>query len=100
MRIGGSLFETGCRMECPSIGDFNTISTRAWLHNTVGMTNHCVVGAQCLVVPAEDETLDEYTCIHGPAADRRTWSKGRQVQEADSRTRHAEYLREMLPKFN
>ncbi|KAI6140173.1 trimeric LpxA-like protein [Pisolithus tinctorius] len=101
MRIGdNNLFEIGCRVECPSIGDFNTISTRARVHNTVRMTNHCVVGAQCLVVPAEDETLGEYTCIYGPAADRRIWSGRGQVQEADLRMKHAEYLREMLPKFN
>lgn len=87
-------------VECLSIGNFNTISTRARIHHTVRITNYCVIGAVCLVVPTEEETLQEYTCIYGPSADRRTWSGRGQVQEADLRIKHAEYLREMLPKFN
>ncbi|KAI6018697.1 hypothetical protein BKA83DRAFT_4314376 [Pisolithus microcarpus] len=66
MRIcDNNLFGIGCRT-------FNMISTCAWVHNTVRMTNHRVVGARCLVISAEDEMLDEYTCIYGPLADRRT----------------------------
>lgn len=53
-----------------------------------------------MVVPTEDETLDDYTIIYGPAADRRVWSGRGKVQEADLRKKHTEYLREMLPKFN
>ncbi|KAJ3488326.1 hypothetical protein NLI96_g2917 [Meripilus lineatus] len=85
MRIGDdNLFEIGCRVECPTIGNFNTVSTRAG----------------CLVAPVEDEVLDEYTVIYGPNAERRTWSGRGKVQEADLRRKHAEYLRDMLPKFN
>ncbi|KAL0952508.1 hypothetical protein HGRIS_006771 [Hohenbuehelia grisea] len=101
MRIGDdNLFEIGCRVECPSIGNSNTISTRSRVHHTVRMSSHCVVGAGCLVVPTEDEILDDYTVIYGPDAQRRTWSGRGKVQEADLRRKHVEYLKEMLPKFN
>ena len=119
MRVGdNNLFEIGCRrffrswcrgpsvmtfctgVECPSIGNFNTISTRARVHHTVRIANYCVIGTACLVVPTDDETLDDYISIFGPAAERRTWSGRGRVQEADLRLKHAEYLREMLPKFN
>ena len=119
MRIGDdNLFEIGCRMccvytplyayadlllsgvECPSIGNFNTFCTRSRVHNTVRVTSYCVVGAGCLVVPLEDDILDEYNVVYGPAAEKRTWSGRGRIQEADLRKKHAEYLREMLPKFN
>ena len=122
MRIGdNNLFEIGCRtwrsppvvdacltfdgavflgVESPSIGNNNTVSTRARVHHTVRISNYCVVGAGCLVVPTEDETLEEYTSVYGPAAEKRIWSGRGRVQEADLRIKHGEYLREMLPKFN
>ncbi len=122
MRIGDdNLFEIGCRashrtalnvfvsasypylfpgVETPSVGNFNTVSTRARVHHTVRISSYCVIGAGCLVVPADDEVLDEYTVIYGPSAERRVWSGRGRVQEADLRRKHAEYLRETLPKFN
>lgn len=118
MRIGDdNLLEIGCRMcsslsllglrtqgilgvECPEIGNFNTISTRSRVHHNVRISSFCVIGAGCLLAPTEDETLDDYTVVFGPAAERRTWSGRGKVQEADLRRKHAEYLREMLPKFN
>jgi dynactin-6 len=117
MRIGDdNLFEIGCRksvpsvnfadcvtmigVECPAVGNFNTISTRARIHHTVRLSSYCVIGAGCLLVPTEDEVLDDYTVTYGPGAERRTWSGRGKVQEADLRRKHAEYLREMLPKFN
>jgi dynactin 6 len=101
MRIGDdNLFEIGCRVECPSIGDSNTISTRARVHHTVRMASYCVIGAGCLVVPTEDEVLDDFTVVYGQFAERRKWSGRGKLQEADLRRKHAEYLREMLPKFN
>ena len=87
-------------VECPSIGDFNTISTRARVLHTVTMGSFCVVGAGCLVVPTEEHHLEDYTVVYGPAADERKWTGRGKVQEADLRRKHAEYLREMLPKFN
>ncbi|KAJ8472830.1 hypothetical protein ONZ45_g5234 [Pleurotus djamor] len=95
-----NLFEIGCRVECPSIGNFNTVSTRARVHHTVRLSSHCVIGAGCLVAPSEDEILDDFTTIYGPDAQRRVWSGRGKVQEADLRKKHVEYLREMLPKFN
>ena len=53
-----------------------------------------------MLVPQEDETLDDYTVVYGPEAERRTWTGKGKIQEADLRRKHAEYLREMLPKFN
>jgi dynactin 6 len=116
MRIGDdNLFEIGCRksasvlsiariesysgVECP-MGNFNTICTRARVHYTTRLSSYCVIGAGCLVVATEEEILDEYTVIHGPVAERRVWSGRGRVQEVDLRRKHAEYLREMLPKFN
>lgn len=119
MRIGDSnLLEIGCRgyplhsahflvliypelgVECPSIGEMNTVGARARIHHTVRLTNHCVIGAGCMVVPSEDEVLDDFTVVYGPTAERRTWSGRGKIQEADLRQKHVEYLREMLPKFN
>ncbi|KIK06111.1 hypothetical protein K443DRAFT_90099 [Laccaria amethystina LaAM-08-1] len=52
MRIGDdNLFEIGCRVECPSVGNFNTISTRARVHHTVRISSFCVIGAGCLLAP-------------------------------------------------
>jgi dynactin-6 len=122
MRIGDdNLFEISCRelisfiffssfdlaeatifigLESPSVGNFNTISTRARVHHTVRISDYCVIGAGCLLVPTEDEVLEDYTVIYGPSAEKRIWSGRGKVQEADLRRKHAEYLREMLPKFN
>ncbi|PVG04449.1 trimeric LpxA-like protein [Serendipita vermifera] len=101
MRIGDdNLFEIHCRVESPSIGDFNTVSTKARLHHTVRLSDFCVVGAGCLVVPVEDEVLPEYTVVYGPDSQRQIWSGRGKLQEQDLRRKHAEYLREMLPKFN
>ncbi|KAF9517542.1 hypothetical protein BS47DRAFT_506346 [Hydnum rufescens UP504] len=101
MRIGDeNLFEIGCRVECPSIGDFNTISTRARVHYTLRLTSYCVIGAGCLVVLPEEEVLEEHTVIYGPASERRVWSGRGHIQELDLRRKHSEYLRETLPKFN
>ena len=55
-------FPTSCTgVESPTIGNSNTISTRARLHHTARLTSFCVIGAGCLVVPAEDEVLEDYT---------------------------------------
>lgn len=121
MRIGdNNLFEIGCRtclssrpprrtyildstssgVEAPSIEDFNTFSTRCRVHHTARLTSYCVVGPGTLLVPDEDEELEEYTVVYGSNADRRVWSGRGRVQEVDLRRKHAEYLVEMLPKFN
>jgi len=90
----------GPGVESPSIGDMNTIGARSRVHHTIRLRNHCVIGAGCMVVPSEDEVLEDFTVIYGPTAERRTWSGRGKIQEADLRQKHVEYLREMLPKFN
>jgi dynactin-6 len=87
-------------VESPSIGSFNTISTRARVHHTVRISSYCVVDPGCLLIPPEDETLPDFTVVYGPGAERRIWTGRGKVQEADLRRKHGEYLREMLPKFN
>ena len=77
-----------------------SLSRRSRVHHTVRLSSHCVIGAGVLLVPTEDETLDPFTVVFGPAAERRTWSGRGRAQEADLRKKHAEYLRETLPKFN
>ncbi|PAV15135.1 trimeric [Pyrrhoderma noxium] len=101
MHIGHSnLIEIGARVECSYMGDGNTIGTKARVHHTVRLGNYCVVGPKCLVAPAEDEEVEDYTVFWGPEGERSTWSGRGKVQEADLRSKHVEYLKEMLPKFN
>ena len=76
------------------------MSTRARVHHTVRISSYCFIGAAVLLVPTEDEILEDYTVVYGPAAEQRSWSGRGKVQEADLRRKHSEYLREMLPKFN
>ncbi len=90
----------GIGVECPSTGNYNTVSTRARVHHTVRLSSYCVIGAGCLVAPSEDEIIDDYTTIYGPDAQRRVWSGRGKAQEADLRKKHVEYLRDTLPKFN
>jgi dynactin-6 len=59
-----------------------------------------VIGAACLVVPTEDEAFPDYTVVYGPSGERRIWSGRGKIQEADLRKKHADYLKETLPKFN
>jgi dynactin-6 len=87
-------------VECPSVGNFNTFSTKCRVHHTVRVASYCVIGPYSLLVPVQDQLLDEYTVAYGPTAEQRTWSGRGKIQEADLRRKHAEYLREMLPKFN
>jgi dynactin-6 len=74
------------------------------VHHTVRLGAFCVIGAGVLLVPSDDEALPDYTVLYAgagaDAVERRTWSGRGRAQEADLRRKHAEYLREMLPKFN
>lgn len=87
-------------VESPSVGSFNTISTRARVHYTVRLTSHCTLNPGVLLLTSEDETLAEYTVVYGPNAEMRVWSGKGEVQELDLRRKHGEYLRETVPKFN
>ena len=68
-------------VESPTVGDFNTISTRSRVHHTVRIASYCVIGAGCLLVPTEDQELVDYTMVYGSAAERQTWSVCGKVQE-------------------
>ena len=70
-------------VESPTVGNFNTICTRARVHHTVRISSFCVVSAGCLFAPTDDEILDDFTVIYGPAAERRKWSGRGKVQEAE-----------------
>lgn len=101
MRIGDdNLFEIGCQVDCPYIGHCNTISTRARVPHTVQIGDFCTIGSGCTITPLGEERLPNYTVIYGPASERRTWSGRGRIQELDLRRKHAEYLRETLPRFN
>ena len=54
----------------------------------------------CLVVPTEDQVLDDYTIIHGLSTEHRVWNGRGKLQEAELTRKHVEYLHEMLLKFN
>jgi len=98
LTLNGFVFTTG--VECPSVGSFNTISARARVHYTVRLTSNCTLGPGVLLLTAEEETLPNYTVVYGPNAERRIWSGKGKVQELYLRGKHAEYLRETIPKFN
>ncbi|GAA6049635.1 hypothetical protein JCM3770_005046 [Rhodotorula araucariae] len=53
MVIGdNNLFEVGCRIEAPSIGDWNTFGIRSRVSPFVEVGSHCAVGAGCIVLPS------------------------------------------------
>jgi hypothetical protein len=88
-------------VECPAVGNFNAVGPPARVHHThtVRMSSYRV-GAARLVVPTEDQVLDDYTVTYSAIPERHIWSCRGKVQEADLRRKHAESLCEMLPKFN
>jgi len=101
MRIGDeNLFEIGCMVECPSIGNLNTVSTKARVHHTVRMGSHCSIGPKCQIITSDEIKLDDYSVLYGPNWEERTWSGRGQKQAQDLGTKHVEYLKEWLPKFN
>ncbi|GAA5943833.1 hypothetical protein JCM3775_000203 [Rhodotorula graminis] len=47
-----NLFEVGCRIESPSVGDWNTFGIRSRVSPFVEVGSNCVVGAGCIVLPS------------------------------------------------
>ncbi|BGP39857.1 hypothetical protein JCM10450v2_003830 [Rhodotorula kratochvilovae] len=53
MVIGdNNLFEVGCRIEAPSIGDWNTFGIRSRVSPLVEVGSYCTIGAGCVVLPS------------------------------------------------
>ncbi|EJU02175.1 trimeric LpxA-like protein, partial [Dacryopinax primogenitus] len=102
MRIGDeNHLEINSRTESPSIGNCNLIGTRARVHHTVSISSYCVIQPAVIFSPPMPELLPEYTVVYGEGgSERRTWSGQGAEQERALRQKHAEYLRELLPKFN
>ncbi|KAI8071636.1 trimeric LpxA-like protein [Gongronella butleri] len=92
-----NVFEVGSYVEGSRVGNGNTIGTRARVLGNTTIGNHCVVGAGCAT--ELNETIEDMTVIYGAQPYRRTQSAILPGQ-ASLHTRHLEYLREMLPRFN
>ncbi|KGB74217.2 dynactin 6 [Cryptococcus deuterogattii R265] len=107
MRIGeNNHFMVGCRIESPFIGDNNTFQPRSTASAGVIVTDNCIISAGTILLPSpahtdeRPETLPPYTVIYGAESSRRTWDGSGQVAEMALRRKHAEFLREIIPKFN
>ncbi|KZT62464.1 trimeric LpxA-like protein [Calocera cornea HHB12733] len=102
MRIGEeNHFEINSRVECAVMGNCNVIGTRARLHLNASLSSYCVVQPAVEFSPTTPEMLPDYTVLYGEgASERRLWSGQGAEQERALRQKHAEYLRELLPKFN
>ncbi|KZO95304.1 hypothetical protein CALVIDRAFT_516056 [Calocera viscosa TUFC12733] len=102
MRIGDeNHFEINSRLECPTMGSCNVIGTRARVHHTASLSSYCVIQPAVVFSPATPEILPDYSVIFDEGgSERRIWSGQGAEQERALRQKHAEYLRELLPKFN
>jgi dynactin 6 len=86
LSISSPLLQHLCTgVECPAVGNFNTIGPHAQVHHTVRMSSYCVIGAACLVVPTEDRVLDDYSVIYGAIPEQDIWSGRGKVREVDLR---------------
>ncbi|GAA6022534.1 hypothetical protein JCM10207_006578 [Rhodosporidiobolus poonsookiae] len=47
-----NLFEVGCRIEAPSIGDWNTFGIKCRVSPQVSVGSHCTIGAGCMILPS------------------------------------------------
>lgn len=120
MRIGDlNLFSIQSRVESPLVGNFNTFLPKSQTASTVRVTNCCVVGAGCALLPTypeevdeeaargegvKDEVLEPYSVLYlvsdggdgkGRTVMRRTWDGKGEEGERDLRIKHVEYLREV-----
>ncbi|CAG8511581.1 9773_t:CDS:2 [Funneliformis mosseae] len=83
-----NVFEVGCYVEGSKIGSKNIIEAKG---------NNCVVGAVCST--KKDEIILDNTVIYGDHHNRRIQTASAN-QISSLHTRHLDYLREVLPKFN
>lgn len=110
-------------IESPSIGNNNIFQPKSTASAGVIVTDNCIISPSCALLIAgrkltisitgagtillpspthtgeEPETLPPYTVIYGADSSRRTWDGSGQVAEMALRSKHAEYLREIIPKY-
>ncbi|KAI8329440.1 trimeric LpxA-like protein [Chlamydoabsidia padenii] len=92
-----NVFEVGCYVEGSRIGNNNVIGTRSRVLGNTIIGNHCVIGAACST--EMNETIEDMVVIYGSQPSRRNQSTILPGQAA-LHSRHLEYLREVLPKYN
>ncbi|WVQ98613.1 hypothetical protein IAU59_005743 [Kwoniella sp. CBS 9459] len=117
MRIGDhNHFMVACRIESPSIGSYNTFQPRCKASSAVAISDNCTLGAGTILLPSpaadsqsydsnatnatnsKIETLEPYSVIYGSSSELRTWDGSGQLAERSIRSKHIEYLREIIPK--
>ncbi|CAG8522178.1 15673_t:CDS:2 [Funneliformis caledonium] len=92
-----NVFEVGCYVEGSKIGSKNIIEAKARILSGTSLGNNCVVGAVCST--KKDEIILDNTVIYGDHHNRRIQTASAN-QISSLHTRHLDYLREVLPKFN
>ncbi|WRT67020.1 uncharacterized protein IL334_003986 [Kwoniella shivajii] len=110
MKIGDSNhFMVGCRIESPSIGEWNTFQPRSTCSSGVIISDNCTLSAGTTLLHSLSssastsesmETLPPCTVIYGSNSDRRVWDGTGQKAGRNLREKHLEYLREIIPKYN
>ncbi|CED84582.1 Dynactin subunit p27/WS-3, involved in transport of organelles along microtubules [Phaffia rhodozyma] len=117
MQIGDhNLFSINSRIESPSVGSFNTFHPRSSTAASTRITDNCIIGAGCALVPSasdtrnseeeqdenRDEVLEPYTVIYllgdedgGRRVGRRISNRDEEDGDRDLRVKHAQYLREV-----
>lgn len=110
MKIGDlNLFSVNSRIESASIGSFNTFHPRSSTASSTTITDGCVIGAGCTLVPSlsmegteEEEVLEPYSVLYlvgegdqPRRVERRTCDGSGEEGERDLRIKQVEYLREV-----
>ncbi|KAG9293056.1 hypothetical protein G9A89_016418 [Geosiphon pyriformis] len=90
-----NVFEVGSYIEGSRIGNKNIIEAKARILGTTSLGDNCVVGAVCST--RTDEVIPNNTIIYGDYHDRRLQTNS---GNPTLHTRHLDYLRDVLPKFN
>ncbi|RGB27990.1 trimeric LpxA-like protein, partial [Rhizophagus diaphanus] len=84
-------------VEGTKIGNRNIIEAKARILGNTSLGDNCVIGAVCST--KKDEVIPDNTVIFGDHNNRRTQTASAN-QQSSLHTRHLDYLREVLPKFN
>ncbi|RHZ68392.1 hypothetical protein Glove_295g28 [Diversispora epigaea] len=92
-----NVFEVGCFVEGSKIGSRNIIEAKARILGSTSLGDNCVIGAVCST--NKDDEIPDDTVIYGDHHNRRTQT-ATSSHQSSLHTRHLDYLREVLPKFN